>query len=105
MPISAQLQKPCLAFVEHQYTIRQQCSTVSLADHIRAARMRWFGHVVRMEPGRIPHVALFSDPFGATRPRGHPPKRWHELVADDLKVLELPTNMHELEALFSTTPE
>ena len=41
-------------------TGRKQCGTVSLADHISAARLRWFGHIVRMEHGRIPHIALFS---------------------------------------------
>ena len=78
--------------------IRKQCSTVSLADHIRAARLRWFGHVMRMEHGRIPHVVLFSNLSGASRPRGRPPKRWLDLVAQDLKELQLPTGMQELEA-------
>ena len=76
--------------------IRKQCNTVSLAEHITAARLRWFGHILRMEHGRIPHIALFSTLWGKSRPRGRPPMRWTTLVSRDLQQQQMPTNMHEL---------
>jgi hypothetical protein len=76
--------------------IRKQCGTVSLADHISAARLRWFGHIVRMEHGRIPHIALFSTIPEKSRPRGRPPQRWISNVLQDLQQHNLPTSMHEL---------
>ena len=80
--------------------IRERCNTVSLAEHITAARFRWLGHVLRMERNRFPHIALFSSmkeisPWGKSRPVG-PLLGWISLVLKDLKKHELPTNMHDL---------
>lgn len=77
--------------------IRKQCGTVSLAEHLAAARLRWLGHVVRMDEGRIPQVALFSSLHGVTkRPRGRPPVRWQDCVHSDLQRLGLPHQMDDL---------
>ena len=46
-----------------------------------------------------PTLLQFSTLFGASRPSGHPPQRWHKIVEKDLLALKLPTNMHEVEAL------
>jgi hypothetical protein len=40
--------------------LRDMCGTVSLAAHFTARRLRWFGHVVHMDEGRISQVALYS---------------------------------------------
>ena len=40
--------------------LRIQCGIMSLATILTAYRLRWLGHVGRMERGRLPHVALFS---------------------------------------------
>lgn len=78
--------------------IRAMCGTVSLADHLTAARLRWFGHVMRMDEGRIPHVALHSTlRVVSKRPRGRPPMKWQTCVLKDLQQLELPTNTAELQ--------
>ncbi len=76
--------------------LRKQCNTVSLADHITANRLRWFGHMLRMEHGRVPHIALFSSVWQKSRPVGRPPTRWTSLVLKDLKQQQLPTSMHDL---------
>ena len=74
------------------------CGTVLLADHIMAARMRWLGHVYRMEAGRIPHCALFStlhtENLGAAPKRrpGGQFKRWEACVQQDLKQLGIPAD-------------
>lgn len=78
--------------------LRDMCGTVSLAAHLTARRLRWFGHVVRMDEGRIPQVALYSTLHGVTkRPRGRPPMKWQACVFSDLQQQELPTKMGDLQ--------
>ena len=33
---------------------------VTIVDRIKARRLRWFGHVSRMDSNRIPHLALHT---------------------------------------------
>ena len=42
--------------------LREQCGLASIAEHLMANRMRWLGHVLRMDEGRLPHVALLLVP-------------------------------------------
>ena len=69
--------------------IRAQCGIVSLATILTAYRLRWLGHVGRMERGRLPHVALFSSLHKVRKraKRGRPPLRWEDCVAADLRQL------------------
>jgi hypothetical protein len=87
----------CLLRKHRQH--RQQCGTISLADHLAAARLRWLGHVVRMDEGRIPQVAQFSSLHGVRRPAGRPPVRWQHCVRSDLERLKLPLKMDDLRGL------
>jgi hypothetical protein len=77
-----------------------QCGTVSLAKHLTAHRLRWFGHVLRMGEERYPYQALFSlmHDAGAAR-RGAPRVSWEKCIAQDLLDLQLPTTMHELKGV------
>lgn len=79
--------------------IRSECSTVSLADMLRAARLRWLGHVVRMGADRLPKQALMSQlhDVGAAR-RGRPRASWESCIAQDLDAMGLPLCMHDLSA-------
>ena len=43
--------------------------------HIRAARLRWFGHVVRMTEERVPNYLLDWIPMHRKRSRGRPRKK------------------------------
>jgi hypothetical protein len=67
--------------------IRAQCGIVSLAAILTAYRLRWLGHVGRMEQGRLPHIALFSSLHNVRKraKRGRPPLRWEDCVCSDLK--------------------
>ena len=58
------------------------CGIASLAAIITTNRLRWLGHVGRMEPGRLPHVALFSSFYGmpTRKRRGSPSLRWEKYV-------------------------
>ena len=52
-----------------------------ITETIRLHRLRWFGHVQRMEENRIPKRALYMNL--ETRPRGSPRKRWLDEVRED----------------------
>lgn len=48
----------------HRFVDSQEpCGTVSLADHLTW----WLGHVLRMDEGRVPQVALPSSLYGVSK--------------------------------------
>jgi len=57
-------------------------------DRIRSRRLRYFGHVVRMQPSRWPHRALYARVRG-NRLRGRPKKRWTVNSSDDCQMMGL----------------
>ena len=52
--------------------------------HIRAARLRWFGHVVRLLEERVPNHLLDWIPMHDKRSRGRPRKNWLSCVLEDV---------------------
>jgi hypothetical protein len=52
---------------------------------IKGQRMRWLGHLQRMEEDRMPKK-IFTQELEGTRRRGRPRKRWKEEVERDLQV-------------------
>ena len=57
-----------------------------IAKLIKGQRIRWLGHLERMEKGRIPKKIFTQEPEG-TRRKGRPGKAWKEEVERDLQVL------------------
>ena len=55
----------------------------TIMETIRLNRLRWFGHVQRMEENRIPQRVLYMN-LG-TRLRGRPRNRWQDGVREDGK--------------------
>jgi hypothetical protein len=53
---------------------------------IRLNRLRWFGHVQRMEENRITKRVLYMN-LGATRLRGRPRNRWQDEVREDGRIV------------------
>ena len=51
---------------------------------IKSRRMRWAGHVARMEEGRGVHKVLVGKPEG-NRPLGRPRRRWEDNIKMDLE--------------------
>ena len=51
---------------------------------IKSRRMRWAGHVVRMEEGRGVHKVSVGKPDGK-RPLGRPRRRWDDNIKMDLE--------------------
>ena len=52
-----------------------------MIETIRLNRLRWFGHVQRMEENRIPEMVLYMN-MGTTRLRGRPRNRWQHEVRE-----------------------
>ena len=55
-----------------------------IADQLRDHRLRWLGHMGRMQDHRLPKQLLFGERT-ATRPRHGPKKRWRDLAIADLQ--------------------
>jgi len=56
----------------------------SKIEKIRLNRLRWFGHVQRMQKNRIPKRVLYMN-LG-TRVRGGPRNRWQNEVREDGRI-------------------
>jgi hypothetical protein len=61
---------------------------LDVVQKIQRKRLRYFGHVTRMEPTRYPNLALYGRVHG-TRKRGQPKKRWLNNIEDDCKDMGL----------------
>ena len=59
-----------------------------IVGFIKAQRMRWLGHVKRMEEGAIPRKMMVERLFMG-RKRGRPHLRWMDDVVADLKVMKV----------------
>ena len=55
---------------------------------IKAQRVKWLGHIQRMDQARPTRKLLDWKPMG-TRPVGKPTQRWQEDVMEDLKNLKV----------------
>jgi len=54
----------------------------TIIETVRLNRLRWFGHVQRMEGNRIAKRVLYVN-LGTTRLRGRPRNRWQDEVRED----------------------
>ena len=65
--------------------IREMCEWENgLVRRAKKGVMRWFGHVVRMEEGRLPKRVMESEGVGDRR-RGRPKRRWMDGVREILE--------------------
>ena len=53
---------------------------------IKSKKLRWAGHVARMEESRIAFKILTGKPIGK-RPLGRPRRRWEDNIRMDLEVI------------------
>jgi hypothetical protein len=58
----------------------------TIIEKIRLNRLRWFGHVQRVEENRIPKRVLYMN-LGTMRLRGRPRNRWQEEVREDGRIV------------------
>ena len=65
--------------------IRRMMGMERIEGMLMERRLRWLGHVARMEEGRIPKRMLFGRLEGATRAQSKPLKRWKDVVRGDMR--------------------
>ena len=58
----------------------------TITKTIRLNRLRWFGHVQRMEENRTPKRVLHMN-LGTTRLGGKPRNRWQDEVREDGRIV------------------
>jgi hypothetical protein len=59
----------------------------TITETVRLHRLRWFGHVQKMEENRISKRVLYMN-LESTRPRGRPKKnRWQDEVKEDGRIV------------------
>jgi len=58
----------------------------AITETIRLNRLRWFGHVQRMEENIIPKRILYMN-LETTRLRGRPRNRWQDEVREDGRIV------------------
>ena len=80
----------------------------TIIETVRLNRLRWFGHVQRVEGNRIPERVLYMN-LGTTRLRGRPRNKWQDEVREDGRIVggegwqEKVHNREEWKKLLRTT--
>ena len=69
--------------IRHNQELRDISQLPPITSFIRSQRLRWAGHVARMDPERLPRKAMEGLPEGR-RPPGRPRLRWSDNVRQDL---------------------
>ena len=67
----------------HNEELNSLYSSPNIVRVIKSRRMRWAGHVARMEEGRGVHKVLVGKPEGKI-PLGRPRRRWEDNIKMDL---------------------
>ena len=62
---------------------------------LRKRRLRWLGHVHRMEDGRIPKDILYGELASGKRAVGRPQLRYKDVCKRDMRALDIDTECWE----------
>ena len=65
----------------------------SVEEAVRVSRLRWFGHVQRMQDSRLPKRIMSAEVQG-NRGRGRPRRRFLDSIRDDLELRRLSLGSH-----------
>ena len=77
--------------------VLNRAGQVSIFTHLRQRRLRWLGHVHRMEDGRIPKDILYGELMKGKRNTGRPHLRYKDVCKRDMKALDMnPESWEEL---------
>ena len=70
--------------IRNEVTREELGQKETVVERIKKRRLTWYGHVIRMENGRMPARALHGEVEG-TRSRGRQKKRWIDNVLEDIE--------------------
>ena len=70
----------------YNFELEQDFGEPNIIAVVKCNRLRWAGHLVRMDPNRAPRKLFENDPDGR-RGVGRPKKRWINGVQAELKKL------------------
>ena len=68
----------------HNEELNDLYSSPNIVRVLKSRRMRWAGHVARMEEGRGVHKVLVGKPE-VKRPLGRPRRRWEDNIKTDFE--------------------
>ena len=68
--------------------LRERMGIEDIEDHMRGHRLRWLGHLERMDAGNLTRRVREERVVGKAR-RGRPKKTWEETVKDDMRRRDL----------------
>ena len=69
---------------EKSENIRKELGIDDINENVREIRMRWYGHLMRMEE-ESPVKKVMKAEVKGRRPRGRPRKRWKDNVKQDME--------------------
>ena len=72
----------------HNHELVERTRIPCVANVMRAQRLRWAGHVARMDEQRAPPQVMEGNPRGR-RPLGRPRKRWRVNLREDLQLMNV----------------
>ncbi|KAI8511741.1 hypothetical protein Bbelb_108410 [Branchiostoma belcheri] len=76
--------------------ILKRCGTTSVFPILKQRRLRWLGHVSRMDHSRLPHQVLYGQLADGKRDRGRPKLRFIDVCKRDLKLFHIGANWEHL---------
>ena len=69
--------------------VRKRTGMGKIEDTLRKSRLRWFGHMHRMDTNRLPKQVLHWTPREGKRRRGRPRKNWNSTIVEDLRTIAM----------------
>lgn len=79
-------------------SVLERAEIPAMYTTLKQRRMRWLGHVVRMDCGRIPKDLLYGELVSGSRPTGRPKLRFKDVCKRDLKSLNVDVDTWEAKA-------
>ena len=71
--------------------VESRAGLPSMSTLLRQRRLRWLGHVRRMDDGRIPKYILYGELALGRRTTGHPHLRYKDVCVRDMKAVDIDT--------------
>ena len=69
--------------------VRRRSGQERLEDIIRQRRLRWLGHLHRMDEQHISRQAMHWMPPSGKKKRSRPRKKWRDAINSDLEVIDV----------------